>query len=180
MKIYKFYGKLNVDIQPPFTTWIKNWHFLPIIFFDNQQVMKYLGIDNKEYFLRMDNVIIENFNDDFSNLDCVEILFDAESGRETIIRGVARDSIRHEALKDATDMNESVYFEINHDKSEKEKMHVISKDDIQGIIDRIILYGDSFKDNLEKLCNEYPINVEYVKYEDNDYANSMRRATIKE
>jgi len=178
MKIYKFYGKLNIEIQPPFSTWIEKWHHLPIIFFKNQQIEKYLNVKEDEYLIRMKDITIENFNSDFTNLKCVEILFDAETKRELVVRGVHCEEIRPEALCDAGNMNQSVYFELNTEKDEKKLNKQISKSEIQDVIDRMLLYGERFNSDLLELCNKYPLKVEYVKSEESDLVASMRKVSI--
>lgn len=178
MKIYKFYGRLNVEIEPPFNVWIKKWNTIPIVFFKNQQIEKYLNINSEEYLVRIKDIRVENFNNDFSNLKCIEILFDAETGDEIIIRGIDCETIRPEALKNAGDINQSVFFEINTEKEDKKFDRKISKNEIQEIVDRMLLYGDPFNQELTTLCDKYPIKVDYVKMDDDDLNPSIRRVSL--
>lgn len=165
MNIYKFYG------------YKQTLPFFAIKLEENQEPFKYLRPQpSGEFLYPMPSEFSET-------IDKFELIFDAKTKEIIEVRPLELTSsdAYNKAILEAIKDNHKLASDLK-EIEEKSKKSKVNYETIQSIIDRYYLYGGKFEKSFDKLLKKifenYPVNVEYVKAEDEDKNKAYRKISI--
>jgi len=90
-----------------------------------------------------------------------EVVFDAQTRLLQRVNPINWHEIKPEVIKHINEVNEMAFRELEERGKEVEQT-TLSRMELQEVIDRSTLYGQSFKDKLLELLEQFPIKVEYL------------------
>ena len=139
MNIFKFYAKSDKESKIP------SLQILP-----GQEVEKYLGREN----------ILVKIPRIYRDINFFELIFNPLTLTLQDVRPIDWHDIKPEVIHHAYENNLATLQETIEYKKGKE-FEVIEKIEVQEVVDRCVIFGESFKEALRELLLQFPIRVEY-------------------
>ena len=139
MNIFKFYAKSDKESKVP------SLQILP-----GQEIEKYLGRRN----------VVVKIPRIYRDINFFELIFNPITLLLEDVRPIDWHDIKPEVIHHGHENNLATLQETIEYKKDKE-FEVIEKIEVQEVVDRCVIYGESFKEALRELLLQFPIKVEY-------------------